>query len=606
MSIKDLVLGPWSGRSDYSERKIVPKKSVHIGQLKLLLWIVQFLTRYWDAKKVPNPQVVYVGAAPGWNITVLADMFPNVTWHLYDPSPIKTEPRSSIKIYNQFFADEDARKWSNRNDVFFISDIRTASGESIETKHRKRTKLPTYSNIGEDLKNQSEWYNIIKPVKCTLKFKPPTTSALSKEDTFEYLAGVVYFKLFAPKESFESGLVPEGYLTYQYNVVDYVNAMHNKNIIRNNEHFLNPFDDKLNPNFVGNDLTDDYDSVGMILVLSDYLVKISGEATKDNVIRLYKYISRRLFSGKDVGYIASNRGYSSYSSKIKLKVEKRYSNWTNPKLHIISSSLKGKTFHVIQEGVMEGGTKERGIIPFVTNTFYDEYVYASPSTGFAQVAIAKATSLVSTPEKKIKAVIFVEKSAKDPYPVRKAKEYGAIIKYVPLSKGGISERMKIANRYVSNRTKKDVNVFNIPFGADYQPIYAYMLNNLRDAFNRSGVIDQIERIWLVSGSGVLLKILHAILPKAHFIVVQVGKEVKVENIIPKGQWTKFIYKNKKFYEDIPMTERPPYNSVPSYDAKLWPFFEKNIQEGDFIFNVASIDKTARKMYLGSGAKEILY
>lgn len=75
--------------------------------------------------KYPKGHCVYVGAADGKHISLLHDMFPEVTFDLYDPRKFMIKEGPRIKIYRQFFGDTDAKKYAGRDDIIFISDIRT-------------------------------------------------------------------------------------------------------------------------------------------------------------------------------------------------------------------------------------------------------------------------------------------------------------------------------------------------------------------------------------------------------------------------------------------------------------------------------------------------
>jgi len=73
----------------YKSRQ-VPRRNLHIGQFKLFLSEVQFLTEYLPkvagARALDAPiYVVYAGSAPGHHDGFLADMFKNITWVLIDP-----------------------------------------------------------------------------------------------------------------------------------------------------------------------------------------------------------------------------------------------------------------------------------------------------------------------------------------------------------------------------------------------------------------------------------------------------------------------------------------------------------------------------------------
>ena len=71
----------------------------HLGQLKLLMSEILFLTKLAN----DNNKVVYVGAAEGYHISYLADMFPKLSFELWDATPFKLEPRKNIKLITQIF-----------------------------------------------------------------------------------------------------------------------------------------------------------------------------------------------------------------------------------------------------------------------------------------------------------------------------------------------------------------------------------------------------------------------------------------------------------------------------------------------------------------------
>src|SRR5579863_5410862 len=119
-SITDQILNQSSKSTQYRSTRGMPKRSIHWGQRKLLLTEIQFLVNYWDIRSVPNPVIVYAGAAPGIHIPLLSRMFPSFIFYLYDPQPFAIKGSSTINIYNQKFTNEDAKKWANKSNVFFI------------------------------------------------------------------------------------------------------------------------------------------------------------------------------------------------------------------------------------------------------------------------------------------------------------------------------------------------------------------------------------------------------------------------------------------------------------------------------------------------------
>ena len=97
--VRDMVVMPDDPMEKYHRTGI--HHSAHWGQRKLGLALIQFLTIYWDKNVVPKPIVVYAGAAHGLNISVVSELFPDVTFELYDPGNFVINPTEKIRIYNQ-------------------------------------------------------------------------------------------------------------------------------------------------------------------------------------------------------------------------------------------------------------------------------------------------------------------------------------------------------------------------------------------------------------------------------------------------------------------------------------------------------------------------
>ena len=108
----------------YGDAKIkgkIPDRKYHLGQLKLLMSEILFLTK---CAKDGN-KVVYIGAAEGYHSAYLADLFPKLSFELWDATPFKIEPRNNIKLVKRYFEDDDVKEYSKEgSNILFISDIR--------------------------------------------------------------------------------------------------------------------------------------------------------------------------------------------------------------------------------------------------------------------------------------------------------------------------------------------------------------------------------------------------------------------------------------------------------------------------------------------------
>mmetsp|Transcript_12603 Transcript_12603/g.27015 ORF Transcript_12603/g.27015 Transcript_12603/m.27015 type:complete len:123 (+) Transcript_12603:365-733(+) len=90
-----------------------------------------------------------------------------------------------------------------------------------------------------------------------------------------------------------------------------------------------------------------------------------------------------------------------------------------------------------------------------------------------------------------------------------------------------------------------------------------------------------RRLWLACGSGVILRALGSVWPKAKFGVVQVGKTI-YDDICEGLDFTLHVAP-ERFAE--PASEPPPFPSVTNYDAKVWQFVDALAENGDVVWNV---------------------
>lgn len=180
-------------RERYRRRKNEPKTVIHWGQRKLLLSEVEFLTLFGSCE---NP-VVYAGAAPGTHLNDLAEMFPQHTFHCYDPAPFNVKQLPNLHTYQVLFTDELALAYRTR-DVLFISDIRAAQHCTEEVNDVEEA-------IGTDMDDQQRWFALMQPVAAMLKFR------LSwKPGTTQYMDGKILLPVFGPITTTESRLVVVG------------------------------------------------------------------------------------------------------------------------------------------------------------------------------------------------------------------------------------------------------------------------------------------------------------------------------------------------------------------------------------------------------------
>lgn len=166
---------------------------VHWGQLKLFLSELEFLTKC-TVEAVGRPiTFVYAGAAPGDHQSILAELFPEITFELYDPNDFYCEDTAQITTHVQFFTNKDATYWkelTEESDMYlaFCSDIRSDPA--------------TDENIAKNMAQQLAWWKIMQPDLSMFKFRLPWNDGKS-----EYPEGDIYIQVYPKPHSSETRLI---------------------------------------------------------------------------------------------------------------------------------------------------------------------------------------------------------------------------------------------------------------------------------------------------------------------------------------------------------------------------------------------------------------
>lgn len=265
-NMTDYLLKDIDPETPYKEGTV--KGNTHSGQRKLCLSLIQFLTNFL---KHTNATIVYIGAAPGSNIGIVGELFPNLDWHLYDVNGFdeRLTKNPKIKIYKRYFTNKDAEELSKVKNVYFVSDIRV-SGTNPEL-------------INEDMKLQMEWFNIMKPVEAQLKFRLPFITD-GVDIPIEYLDGLIFKQAWSQNASSETRLVPSHNGTKTYSSLTYESQMYHFNMFVRSSKFT----------FLG--YNDTFDTIYEKSILNDYLWyhRTDTIPTNDEIDKLSRYISNVL------------------------------------------------------------------------------------------------------------------------------------------------------------------------------------------------------------------------------------------------------------------------------------------------------------------------
>lgn len=223
----------------------------------------------------------------------------------------------------------------------------------------------------------------------------------------------------------------------------------------------------------------------------------------------------------------------------------------------VVQTIEGIT--VVRDDLIAGGTKRRVIPALLTGS--DEFVYASPAYGYAQVALAHTCR-----EMGLRATIFTAKRNELHPRTVEAKKAGAKIVMVP--HGYLSNVQSKAKAYcaASGSTL-------LPFGLDV-PLVRDGIAQVAKSLHLNPM-----QVFTVAGSGTLSRALQQAWPNAQFIAVQVGSKPNIGK-------ASLLIAPEKFEDDAKI--KPPFPSCSNYDAKAWQFVKKHASGSSVLFwNVAA-------------------
>lgn len=209
---------------------------------------------------------------------------------------------------------------------------------------------------------------------------------------------------------------------------------------------------------------------------------------------------------------------------------------------------------VVRDDLLPGGTKARIFRDLISRSKADEFVYAGPGFGAAQIALAAVAYQLCR-----QATLFVPLRAERTRYTAEAARYGARI--IEVRPGYLSVLQSRAKAYAIERGAELV-----PFGGGQS-----------GAITRAAETLQIapKTVWCAGGSGTLAKSLKAAWPGAELHIVKVGRD------LPQ-------ISDATIHEaGVPFAtgERPaaPFPLHPNYEAKAWRLLQTSRPARDVLF-----------------------
>lgn len=271
-----------------------------------------------------------------------------------------------------------------------------------------------------------------------------------------------------------------------------------------------------------------------------------------------------------------------YSEREVSMLELRESIELSPRPVISALKSESKITYVVRDDLLPGGTKQRAAGPYIEGLIqegYSHFVYASPFSGFAQVALASICNMLGQ-----RCTIVCEKDQRyedrrfHPFSL-KAREFGARIILVD----SLQEAESVSLQLQDEKTVK------IPLGFDCEEFRSHLALVFLDALKEiKRVCGNIQTLWMPVGSGTLVRTLLTVLPdtiqiKCVNVRVLSSEDARLQKLIshPSVEFFEAPVPFRVEAEDLP--------SIPSnlfYDAKLWSFIKEYGHHGDVWWNVA--------------------
>ncbi len=283
----------------------------------------------------------------------------------------------------------------------------------------------------------------------------------------------------------------------------------------------------------------------------------------------------------------------------------------NPPIKIDDVHISGsRTIHVIQDGYLLAGTKQRVATLFVKKILQllpdskkiKTLCYAGASNGFGAIATSYAARSLG-----LNAEIFLGNPSgiTNTRQINTILALGAELHLCPSYRNARNQEFKMTNNpQGTSKWETLPEYYIVPMGLnDEKGIMIDLLSKQIKKASKGTILDlknnSSNRIWLVAGSGGILQALYKAFPKNHYYVYLTGagsykkevlkfiksqkKERKETNIFIVNDWK--INSNPNNLNRTKMK----YSSIIDYDYLVYPYVNKYGKNGDFIWNVASDD-----------------
>jgi hypothetical protein len=174
-----------------------------------------------------------------------------------------------------------------------------------------------------------------------------------------------------------------------------------------------------------------------------------------------------------------------------------------------------------------------------------------------------------------KATVFYAKRNPENYTYPQKLAIGLGLNIIWVNMGMLTVTKKRARDYVSEDVENRVE---LPMGLEHDTVFGSIIKVAREL--------ELERppseIWCVGSSGTLNRGLQLAFPDIQVHCVQIGHAMNEREL---GRATKYI-SPYKFDKEVKGSDKPPFPSIPTYDAKAWSFIKQYAKKDALFWNVA--------------------
>lgn len=242
--------------------------------------------------------------------------------------------------------------------------------------------------------------------------------------------------------------------------------------------------------------------------------------------------------------------------------------------------IKGRNLAIARDDLLEGGTKQRAAIPYIQDCLSmgrQHFVYASPFSGFAQVALAHACQSLGTT-----CTLFCERDLNGEAHqfTTMAKSYGARVI--------LSSTLASAHEQSLDFCYTDQRKMLIPLGLNDELFREHLRLNLAHHWQDLFTKHHFTELWLPVGSGTLLSVFRSIVgaeTKIFAVNVNVlAEEDERIRRIKRDPRIHYIRHPKVFHDKSGVNT--PVASNEYYDSKVFEIFKSEASSGALWWNVA--------------------